>query len=106
MMNSQENALEQGQLVNEQAAAEAAAEVQNVAEEAAEEVVEAVAEEAPVAEEPVAEEAPAVEDTSRTKLVAYILVTRYVFQADIKNYMIICGSKFCNCSNVTQYKEL
>ena len=62
MMNSQENALEQGQLVNEQAAAEAAAEVQNVAEKAAEEVVEAVAEEAPVAEEPVAEVAPAVEE--------------------------------------------
>ena len=70
MMNSQENALEQGQLVNEQAAAEAAAEVQNVAEEAAEEVVEAVAEEAPVAEEPVAEEVPAVEEPAAEEAAA------------------------------------
>ena len=61
MMNSQENALEQGQLAEEQVAAEAAAEVQNVAENAAAEVAEApVAEEAP-AEEPAAEEAPAEE---------------------------------------------
>ena len=70
MMNSQENALEQGQLVNEQAAAEAAAEVQNVAEKAAEEVVEAVAEKAPVAEEPVAEEAPAVEEPAAEEAAA------------------------------------
>jgi len=83
MMNSQENALEQGKLAEEQVAAEAAAEVQNavektpqaapeaeipVAEEPAPATVEDSAEEAPVAEEPaveepVAEETPAVEET-------------------------------------------
>ena len=83
MMNSQENALEQGKLAEEQVAAEAAAEVQNaveetpqaapeaeipVAEEPAPATVEESAEEAPVAEEPaveepVAEETPTVEET-------------------------------------------
>ena len=83
MMNSQENALEQGKLAEEQVAAETAAEVQNaveetpqaapeaeipVAEEPAPATVEESAEEAPVAEEPaveepVAEETPAVEET-------------------------------------------
>ena len=82
-MNSQENALEQGKLAEEQVAAEAAAEVQNaveetpqaapeaeipVAEEPAPATVEESAEEAPVAEEPaveepVAEETPTVEET-------------------------------------------
>ena len=60
MMNSQENALEQGQLAEEQVAAEAAAEVQNVVEEAVAPAEEPAAEEAP-AEEPAAEEAPAEE---------------------------------------------
>ena len=55
MMNSQENALEQGQLAEEQVAAEAAAEVQNVVEEAVAPAEEPAAEEAP-AEEPAAEE--------------------------------------------------
>ena len=59
-MNSQENALEQGQLAEEQVAAEAAAEVQNVVEEAVAPAEEPAAEEAP-AEEPAAEEAPAEE---------------------------------------------
>ena len=67
MMNSQENALEQGQLAEEQVAAEAAAEVQNVAENAAEVAEATAAEEAPVAEEapaeePAAEEAPVAEE--------------------------------------------
>jgi hypothetical protein len=60
MMNSQENALEQGQLAEEQVAAEAAAEVQNVVEEAVAPAEEPAVEEAP-AEEPAAEEAPAEE---------------------------------------------
>ena len=60
MMNSQENALEQGQLAEEQVAAETAAEVQNVVEEAVAPAEEPVAEEAP-AEEPAVEEAPAEE---------------------------------------------
>ena len=55
MMNSQENALEQGQLAEEQVAAEAAAEVQNVVEEAVAPAEEPAVEEAP-AEEPAAEE--------------------------------------------------
>ena len=59
-MNSQENALEQGQLAEEQVAAEAAAEVQNVVEEAVAPAEEPAVEEAP-AEEPAAEEAPAEE---------------------------------------------
>ena len=60
MMNSQENALEQGQLAEEQVAAEAAAEVQNVVEEAVAPAEEPAVEEAP-AEEPAVEEAPAEE---------------------------------------------
>ena len=63
MMNSQENALEQGQLAEEQVAAEAAAEVQNVVEKAVPPAEEPVAEEAP-AEEPAVEEAPAEEPTA------------------------------------------
>ena len=59
-MNSQENALEQGQLAEEQVAAETAAEVQNVVEEAVAPAEEPAVEEAP-AEEPAAEEAPAEE---------------------------------------------